>query len=53
MYWVLFYLFSEAFSSGLVAFKKITVNTEEEAAMKEDTGIQDIYYTEVQCPPHY
>uniref|UniRef100_A0A3B3QZ13 Dedicator of cytokinesis 11 n=1 Tax=Paramormyrops kingsleyae TaxID=1676925 RepID=A0A3B3QZ13_9TELE len=46
MYWVLFYLFSEAFPSGLVAFKKITVNTEEEAAMKEDTGIQDIYYTE-------
>ncbi|XP_072573222.1 dedicator of cytokinesis protein 11 isoform X1 [Paramormyrops kingsleyae] len=36
----------KAFPSGLVAFKKITVNTEEEAAMKEDTGIQDIYYTE-------
>ncbi|XP_075999831.1 dedicator of cytokinesis protein 11 isoform X2 [Genypterus blacodes] len=34
------------FPSGLAAFKKITVNIEEEAAMKEDTGMQDVYYTE-------
>ncbi|KAM4537330.1 dedicator of cytokinesis protein 11 isoform 2-T2 [Odontesthes bonariensis] len=34
------------FPSGLTAFKKITFNIEEEAAMKEDTGMQDVYYTE-------
>uniref|UniRef100_A0A665WAC3 Dedicator of cytokinesis 11 n=1 Tax=Echeneis naucrates TaxID=173247 RepID=A0A665WAC3_ECHNA len=34
------------FFSGLAAFKKITLNIEEEAAMKEDTGMQDVYYTE-------
>ncbi|KAL4631188.1 dedicator of cytokinesis protein 11 [Arapaima gigas] len=34
------------YPSGLSAFKKITLNIEEEAAMKEDTGMQDIYYTE-------
>ncbi|XP_051923810.1 dedicator of cytokinesis protein 11 isoform X2 [Hippocampus zosterae] len=34
------------FPSGLAAFKKITFNIEEEAAMKEDTGMQDVYYTE-------
>uniref|UniRef100_A0A8C6Q994 Dedicator of cytokinesis 11 n=1 Tax=Nothobranchius furzeri TaxID=105023 RepID=A0A8C6Q994_NOTFU len=34
------------FPSGLMAFKKVTFNIEEEAAMKEDTGIQDVYYTE-------
>uniref|UniRef100_A0AAY4EL37 Dedicator of cytokinesis 11 n=1 Tax=Denticeps clupeoides TaxID=299321 RepID=A0AAY4EL37_9TELE len=34
------------FQSGLVAFKKITLNIEEEAAMKEDSGMQDVYYTE-------
>ncbi|KAM8898430.1 dedicator of cytokinesis protein 11 isoform 1-T1 [Spinachia spinachia] len=34
------------FPSGLAAFKKITVNIEEEAAMREDTGMQDVYYTE-------
>lgn len=39
--------FSELFPSGLAAFKKITLNIEEEAAMREDTGMQDIYYTEV------
>lgn len=38
---------SELFPSGLAAFKKITFNIEEEAAMKEDTGMQDVYYTEV------
>uniref|UniRef100_A0A8D3BQ59 Dedicator of cytokinesis 11 n=1 Tax=Scophthalmus maximus TaxID=52904 RepID=A0A8D3BQ59_SCOMX len=37
---------SELFPSGLAAFKRITVNIEEEAAMKEDTGMQDVYYTE-------
>lgn len=37
----------ELFPSGLAAFKKITLNIEEEAAMKEDTGMQDVYYTEV------
>uniref|UniRef100_A0A7N8YD32 Dedicator of cytokinesis 11 n=1 Tax=Mastacembelus armatus TaxID=205130 RepID=A0A7N8YD32_9TELE len=31
---------------GLAAFKRITLNIEEEAAMKEDTGMQDVYYTE-------
>lgn len=39
--------FAELFPSGLAAFKKITLNIEEEAAMKEDTGMQDVYYTEV------
>uniref|UniRef100_H2TTJ1 Dedicator of cytokinesis 11 n=1 Tax=Takifugu rubripes TaxID=31033 RepID=H2TTJ1_TAKRU len=34
------------FPSGLVAFKKITLNIDEEAAMREDTGMQDVYYTE-------
>uniref|UniRef100_A0A8C9TNE5 Dedicator of cytokinesis 11 n=1 Tax=Scleropages formosus TaxID=113540 RepID=A0A8C9TNE5_SCLFO len=34
------------FPSGLTAFKKITSNIDEEAAMKEDIGMQDIYYTE-------
>ncbi|XP_041841346.1 dedicator of cytokinesis protein 11 isoform X2 [Melanotaenia boesemani] len=34
------------FPSGLAAFKKISFNIEEEAAMKEDTGMQDVYYTE-------
>uniref|UniRef100_A0A3P8W7M7 Dedicator of cytokinesis 11 n=1 Tax=Cynoglossus semilaevis TaxID=244447 RepID=A0A3P8W7M7_CYNSE len=34
------------FPSGLAAFKKITANIDEEAAMKEDTGMQDVYYTE-------
>ncbi|KAM3857704.1 dedicator of cytokinesis protein 11 [Diretmus argenteus] len=34
------------FPSGLAAFKKITLNIEEEAAMKEDTGMQDVYYSE-------
>uniref|UniRef100_A0A4W5KW36 Dedicator of cytokinesis 11 n=1 Tax=Hucho hucho TaxID=62062 RepID=A0A4W5KW36_9TELE len=37
---------SEVFPSGLAAFKRITLNIEEEAAMKEDTGMQDVYYTE-------
>lgn len=34
------------FPSGLVAFKRITQNIDEEAAMKEDVGMQDVYYTE-------
>uniref|UniRef100_A0A3B4V581 Dedicator of cytokinesis 11 n=1 Tax=Seriola dumerili TaxID=41447 RepID=A0A3B4V581_SERDU len=34
------------FPSGLAAFKKVTLNIDEEAAMKEDTGMQDVYYTE-------
>uniref|UniRef100_A0A3P9MZ96 Dedicator of cytokinesis 11 n=1 Tax=Poecilia reticulata TaxID=8081 RepID=A0A3P9MZ96_POERE len=34
------------FPCGLTAFKKVTLNIEEEAAMKEDTGMQDVYYTE-------
>ena len=37
----------ELFPSGLAAFKRITLNIEEEAAMKEDTGMQDVYYSEV------
>uniref|UniRef100_A0A8C2ZDH2 Dedicator of cytokinesis 11 n=1 Tax=Cyclopterus lumpus TaxID=8103 RepID=A0A8C2ZDH2_CYCLU len=37
---------AELFPSGLAAFKKITLNIEEEAAMREDTGMQDVYYTE-------
>lgn len=37
----------ELFPSGLAAFKKITFNIEEEAAMKEDSGMQDVYYNEV------
>uniref|UniRef100_A0A8C9VNL4 Dedicator of cytokinesis 11 n=1 Tax=Scleropages formosus TaxID=113540 RepID=A0A8C9VNL4_SCLFO len=36
----------KVFPSGLTAFKKITSNIDEEAAMKEDIGMQDIYYTE-------
>ncbi|XP_072315013.1 dedicator of cytokinesis protein 11 isoform X2 [Eucyclogobius newberryi] len=34
------------FPSGLAAFKKITFNIDEEAAMKEDSGMQDVYYSE-------
>uniref|UniRef100_A0A672QQG4 Dedicator of cytokinesis protein 11-like n=1 Tax=Sinocyclocheilus grahami TaxID=75366 RepID=A0A672QQG4_SINGR len=34
------------FPSGLAAFKKITHNIDEEGAMKEDIGMQDVYYTE-------
>uniref|UniRef100_A0A8C1M3E6 Dedicator of cytokinesis 11 n=1 Tax=Cyprinus carpio TaxID=7962 RepID=A0A8C1M3E6_CYPCA len=34
------------FPSGLAAFKKITQNIDEEGAMKEDIGMQDVYYTE-------
>uniref|UniRef100_A0A8C2EXT4 Dedicator of cytokinesis 11 n=1 Tax=Cyprinus carpio TaxID=7962 RepID=A0A8C2EXT4_CYPCA len=34
------------FTSGLAAFKKITQNIDEEGAMKEDAGMQDVYYTE-------
>ncbi|KAL2078939.1 hypothetical protein ACEWY4_024683 [Coilia grayii] len=34
------------FPSGLAAFKKVTPNIDEEAAMKEDSGMQDVYYTE-------
>uniref|UniRef100_A0A8C8BWE3 Dedicator of cytokinesis 11 n=1 Tax=Oncorhynchus tshawytscha TaxID=74940 RepID=A0A8C8BWE3_ONCTS len=34
------------FPSGLAAFKRITLNIEEEAAMKDDTGMPDVYYTE-------
>uniref|UniRef100_M4AB29 Dedicator of cytokinesis 11 n=1 Tax=Xiphophorus maculatus TaxID=8083 RepID=M4AB29_XIPMA len=34
------------FPCGLTAFKKVTLNIEEEAAMKEDAGMQDVYYTE-------
>ncbi|KAG5261391.1 hypothetical protein AALO_G00303980 [Alosa alosa] len=34
------------FSCGLSAFKKVTLNIDEEAAMKEDSGMQDVYYTE-------
>uniref|UniRef100_A0A671P5S1 Dedicator of cytokinesis protein 11-like n=1 Tax=Sinocyclocheilus anshuiensis TaxID=1608454 RepID=A0A671P5S1_9TELE len=37
---------SELFPSGLAAFKKITQNIDEEGAMKEDMGMQDVYYTE-------
>lgn len=37
----------ELFPSGLAAFKKITFNIDEEAAMKEDSGMQDVYYSEV------
>uniref|UniRef100_A0A4W5L6M7 Dedicator of cytokinesis 11 n=1 Tax=Hucho hucho TaxID=62062 RepID=A0A4W5L6M7_9TELE len=46
--WVLYYTLSntKVFPSGLAAFKRITLNIEEEAAMKEDTGMQDVYYTE-------
>uniref|UniRef100_A0A4W5L586 Dedicator of cytokinesis 11 n=1 Tax=Hucho hucho TaxID=62062 RepID=A0A4W5L586_9TELE len=55
--WVLYYTLSNTsspltfypnnvFPSGLAAFKRITLNIEEEAAMKEDTGMQDVYYTE-------
>uniref|UniRef100_A0A8C1F763 Dedicator of cytokinesis 11 n=1 Tax=Cyprinus carpio carpio TaxID=630221 RepID=A0A8C1F763_CYPCA len=34
------------FPNGLAAFKKITQNIDEEGAMKEDAGMQDVYYTE-------
>lgn len=38
---------SELFPSGLAAFKRTTQNIDEEGAMKEDIGMQDVYYTEV------
>ncbi|KAJ3585738.1 hypothetical protein NHX12_014457 [Muraenolepis orangiensis] len=34
------------FPSGLAPFKKVTFNIDEETAMKEDSGMQDVYYTE-------
>ncbi|XP_043560274.1 dedicator of cytokinesis protein 11 isoform X1 [Chiloscyllium plagiosum] len=34
------------FPKGCTAFKAITPNIEEEAAMKEDAGMQDVHYTE-------
>ncbi|XP_069468948.1 dedicator of cytokinesis protein 11 isoform X2 [Ambystoma mexicanum] len=34
------------FPSGCSVFKKITPNIDEEAAMKEDTGMMDVYYSE-------
>ncbi|XP_041051229.1 dedicator of cytokinesis protein 11 isoform X1 [Carcharodon carcharias] len=34
------------FPKGCAAFKAITPNIEEEAAMKEDAGMQDVHYTE-------
>ncbi|XP_020819071.1 dedicator of cytokinesis protein 11 isoform X2 [Phascolarctos cinereus] len=34
------------FSSGCSAFKKITPNIDEEAAMKEDAGMMDVHYSE-------
>ncbi|KAI2662871.1 Dedicator of cytokinesis protein 11 [Labeo rohita] len=34
------------FPSGLAAFKKITQNIDEEGSMKEDVGMQDVYYSE-------
>ncbi|XP_069049551.1 dedicator of cytokinesis protein 11 isoform X4 [Lepisosteus oculatus] len=36
----------KTFPSGLSAFKKITLNIDEESAMKEDVGMQDVYYSE-------
>ncbi|XP_037537707.1 dedicator of cytokinesis protein 11 [Nematolebias whitei] len=39
-------ILEKLFPSGLAAFKKISFNIDEEAAMKEDTGMQDVYYTE-------
>ena len=41
----------ELFPSGLAPFKKVTFNIDEEAAMKEDSGMQDVYYTEVGPTP--
>ncbi|XP_061665045.1 dedicator of cytokinesis protein 11 [Syngnathoides biaculeatus] len=40
------------FPSGLAAFKKITFNIEEEAAMKEDTETLDVDYTEEVLAEH-
>uniref|UniRef100_A0A8C4LYD3 Dedicator of cytokinesis 11 n=1 Tax=Equus asinus asinus TaxID=83772 RepID=A0A8C4LYD3_EQUAS len=34
------------FSNGCSAFKKITPNIDEEAAMKEDAGMMDVHYSE-------
>ncbi|KAM4695932.1 dedicator of cytokinesis protein 11 isoform 1-T1 [Rhinophrynus dorsalis] len=34
------------FHSGCSVFKKITPNIDEEAAMKEDAGMMDVYYSE-------
>ncbi len=42
-----YFIVSELFPSGLAAFKKITQNIDEEGAMKEDVGMLDVYYTEV------
>ncbi|XP_032886818.1 LOW QUALITY PROTEIN: dedicator of cytokinesis protein 11-like [Amblyraja radiata] len=36
----------QLFPKGCAAFKAITPNIEEEAAMKEDAGMQDVHYTE-------
>ncbi|XP_075797269.1 dedicator of cytokinesis protein 11 isoform X2 [Pelodiscus sinensis] len=34
------------FPSGCTAFRKITPNTDEEGAMKEDAGMMDVHYSE-------
>ncbi|XP_067852878.1 dedicator of cytokinesis protein 11 [Heptranchias perlo] len=36
----------KSFPKGCTAFKAVTPNIEEEAAMKEDAGMQDVHYTE-------
>uniref|UniRef100_A0A8B9GEA1 Dedicator of cytokinesis protein 11 n=1 Tax=Amazona collaria TaxID=241587 RepID=A0A8B9GEA1_9PSIT len=37
---------TELFPSGCTAFRKITPNTDEEGAMKEDGGMMDVHYSE-------
>uniref|UniRef100_A0A8C3KBP3 Dedicator of cytokinesis 11 n=1 Tax=Calidris pygmaea TaxID=425635 RepID=A0A8C3KBP3_9CHAR len=37
---------TELFPSGCTAFRKITPNIDEEAAMKEDGGMMDVHYSE-------
>ncbi|XP_018085480.1 dedicator of cytokinesis protein 11 isoform X2 [Xenopus laevis] len=41
-----FLLRKKLFHCGCSAFKKITPNIDEEAAMKEDAGMMDVYYSE-------
>lgn len=44
------------FRQGCTAFRVITPNIDEEAAMMEDVGMQDVHFNEVrmyQCTPTF
>ena len=40
------------FRQGCSAFRVVTPNIDEEAAMMEDVGMQDVHFNEVRLPRH-